>query len=61
MPISTAVPAVSTLGYAGVLMGPAVVGFLAHATSLSASFLFLAALLLIQIAIALHVYRTIKI
>ena len=61
MPISTAVPAVSTLGYAGVLMGPAAVGFLAHATSLSASFLFLAALLLIQIAIALHVYRTIKI
>lgn len=57
MPISLAVPAVSTLGYLGILMGPAVIGFLAHETSLYAAFGFLAALVAMQAAIAAHVYR----
>ncbi|MGP5569589.1 MFS transporter [Pseudomonas helleri] len=34
MPQGTAVPAMTTLGYAGVLMGPALIGFVAHASSL---------------------------
>lgn len=46
MPENVAVPAITTLGYAGILIGPAAIGFIAHATSLSAAFLILAILLL---------------
>ncbi|BCP52661.1 MFS transporter [Kaistia sp. 32K] len=45
MPEHIAIPAVTTLGYAGILAGPAAIGFVAHASSLSASFLIIAALL----------------
>jgi len=43
---NVAVPAITTLGYAGILVGPAAIGFVAHAASLSAAFLILAMLLL---------------
>ena len=43
---NVAVPAITTLGYAGILAGPAAVGFVAHATSLSTAFLILAVMLL---------------
>jgi len=46
MPESLAVPAVSTLGYAGILAGPAFIGFIAHGTSLTFAFIVVAALLL---------------
>jgi predicted MFS family arabinose efflux permease len=45
MPATVAVPAVTTFGYAGVLAGPAAIGFIAQATSLPAAFLTVAALL----------------
>ncbi len=45
MAASLAVPAIATMGYAGVLLGPALIGFVAHATSLVAALLLLAALL----------------
>lgn len=45
MPPSVAVPAVTTFGYAGVLAGPAAIGFIAQATSLPAAFLTVAVLL----------------
>ncbi len=45
MPEAVAVPAVTTLGYAGVLAGPALIGFVAQAFGLPASFLLVAALL----------------
>ncbi|WP_338661255.1 MFS transporter [Pararoseomonas sp. SCSIO 73927] len=45
MPEGAAVAAVTTLGYAGVLIGPAGIGLLAHATDLSAAFLLVAAML----------------
>lgn len=45
MPESLAVPAIATMGYAGVLMGPALIGFVAHGTSLVAAMLVLVALL----------------
>ena len=57
MPISMAVPAVSTLGYLGILMGPAAIGFLAHQTSLYAAFGLLAALAAAQAAVAAYVYK----
>lgn len=46
MPARVAVPAVTTLGYAGVLAGPALIGFAAQALGLSAALLLVAALLL---------------
>ncbi len=46
MPENVAIPAITTLGYAGILAGPAGIGFLAHVFSLKVAFLVLAALLL---------------
>jgi MFS family permease len=46
MPESVAVPAITTLGYAGVLAGPALIGFVAQALGLPAAFLIVAVLLL---------------
>ena len=43
---NVAVPAIMTLGYAGILAGPAAIGFVAHLASLSTAFLILALLLL---------------
>jgi predicted MFS family arabinose efflux permease len=34
MPQSAAIPAMTSLGYAGILMGPAAIGFISHATGL---------------------------
>jgi hypothetical protein len=45
MPESQAVPAVSVLGYAGILAGPAAIGLVASATSLSVALLAVAATL----------------
>ncbi|UVL00339.1 MFS transporter [Pseudomonas sp. B21-048] len=50
MPQSIAVPAITTLGYAGILAGPAVIGFIAHGSSLSFAF-GLMAVLLVAVAI----------
>jgi hypothetical protein len=41
-----AVPAISTVGYAGILAGPAVIGFVAYASSMPTAFLMVAALLI---------------
>lgn len=59
MSVNMAVSAVSTLGYMGILMGPAVIGFVAHQTSLYISFGLLAALVVVQMLIARYVYRTV--
>ncbi|WP_339528270.1 MFS transporter [Pseudomonas mucidolens] len=56
MPEHIAVPAITTLGYAGILAGPAVIGFVAHASSLSSAFL-LIAVLLVGVAISGKVLR----
>lgn len=44
MPQAAAVPAVTTLGYLGILAGPAAIGFIAHQSSLPVAFLFVATL-----------------
>lgn len=46
MPENVAVPAITTLGYAGILAGPASIGFIAHLTSLPVAFAVLATMLL---------------
>jgi MFS family permease len=50
MPLNFAVSAVTTLGYLGILAGPALIGFIAHATNLSTAFLVVAVMLLIVAA-----------
>ena len=45
MPENAAVPAITTLGYAGILLGPPAIGFIALVTSLPTAFLILAAML----------------
>ena len=45
MPEPVAVPAITTLGYAGILAGPAGIGLVAHASSLPTAFLVLAVML----------------
>jgi predicted MFS family arabinose efflux permease len=42
MPEALALPAVTTMGYAGILAGPAAIGFIAHAASLQVALLMLA-------------------
>jgi predicted MFS family arabinose efflux permease len=56
MPESIAVPAITTLGYAGILAGPAVIGFVAHGSSLSFAFA-LMAVLLVAVAIGGRVLK----
>ena len=46
MPESIAITAVTTLGYAGVLAGPALIGFAAHSVGLAGAFMGVAALLI---------------
>ncbi len=46
MPANLAVAAVTTLGYSGILVGPALIGFIAHTASLSFAFLVVAVMLL---------------
>ncbi|MBV8918946.1 MFS transporter [Bradyrhizobium sp.] len=47
MPVGLAVAAITTTGYAGILVGPAAVGFVAKLASLPAAFWMLAALMLL--------------
>jgi predicted MFS family arabinose efflux permease len=46
MPENVAIPAITTLGYAGILVGPAAIGFVSHSTNLQTAFMILALLLL---------------
>ncbi|MBK1889606.1 MFS transporter [Undibacterium sp. 14-3-2] len=56
MPESVAVPAVSSMGYAGILMGPAFIGFVAQGISLSIALLALS-VLLIGVAAGIRMLR----
>ncbi|OWV87655.1 MFS transporter [Rhizobium sp. R635] len=47
MPASVAIPTITTIGYSGILLGPALVGFVAHAADLSAAFLGISGLLVL--------------
>jgi len=59
MPLNMAVSAVSTLGYLEILMGPAIIGFIAHKTSLYTSFGLLAGLVVLQMCVAAYIYISI--
>ncbi|NBA88411.1 MFS transporter [Emticicia sp. CRIBPO] len=47
IPAGSGLPAVTTLGYAGQLAGPAMIGFIAHWSSLPTAFVFISLLLLV--------------
>lgn len=55
MPESVAVPAVTSLGYAGVLAGPALIGFIAQLTSLPLALAIVAVALLVATALGVGI------
>ena len=57
MPANLAISAMTTLGYAGILSGPALIGFISQWISLSGAFLVIALLLLVVAASARKVAR----
>ena len=61
MPIGEAVTAVTSLGYTGVILGPALLGFIAHGINISAVFELMSILLLIEVLIAKYVFAKLKI
>ena len=56
IPMTQAVATSTMLGYMGILMGPALIGFIAHGTSLMVAFALLAALLVISAGIGKYAY-----
>lgn len=54
MPIADAVAAVSTIGYVGILLAPAVLGFIGRAFSLYASFALVTGLLIVMYFMAMR-------
>lgn len=60
MPINLAVAALTSMGYAGILLGPAFLGFVAHHTHIAVVFDFLAALVLCQTALALYIFARMR-
>lgn len=58
MPQMVAVPAVTTLGYVGILAGPAIIGFIAHHSSIAYGFVFVTMLMIVA-AILLYSIRSI--
>ena len=60
MPVSAAVSAVSTMGYLGILAGPAAIGFVSSLTTLQTAFAMLAALSILQAAIGFYVFKRIQ-
>lgn len=60
MPLATAVTALTSMGYAGVLLGPSFLGFVAKHFRIDAVFDLLALLMVIQIALTCLVFRKLK-
>ena len=60
MPVSAAVSAVSTMGYLGILAGPAAIGFVSSLTTLQTAFAMLAALSILQATIGFYVFKRIQ-
>lgn len=56
IPMTQAVATSTMLGYMGILMGPALIGFIAHGTSLTIAFIVLTVLLVISAGIGKYAY-----
>lgn len=59
MPVSTAVSAVSTMGYLGILAGPAAIGFVSAQTNLMTAFGMIAALCIVQALVGFYIFKKI--
>jgi MFS family permease len=57
MPAGLAISALTSIGYVGILLGPALIGFMAQATNLSCAFLAVAALLSVIMLSARYIVR----
>ena len=57
IPMTQAVATSTMLGYMGILMGPALIGFIAHGTSLTVAFIVLTALLVVSAGIGKYAYH----
>lgn len=57
MPISAAVTAITCMGYTGVILGPAVLGFIAHGIGIVSVFVLLMMLLLMQSILAKYIFK----
>ena len=56
IPMTQAVATSTMLGYMGILMGPALIGFIAHGTSLTVAFIVLTILLVVSAGIGKYAY-----
>ena len=59
MPVGTAVSAVSTMGYLGILAGPAAIGFVSAQTNLMTAFGMIAALCMVQALVGFYIFKKI--
>ena len=59
MPVGTAVSAVSTMGYLGILAGPAAIGFVSAQTNLMTAFGMIAALCIVQTLVGFYIFKRI--
>ena len=57
IPMTQAVATSTMLGYMGILMGPALIGFIAHGTSLTVAFIVLTILLVVSAGIGKYAYH----
>lgn len=57
MPINAGVTAVTSMGYLGVMFGPAILGFIAHGVGIVAVFCILAGLFALQACVARYVFK----
>lgn len=57
MPINNAVTAITSMGYTGVILGPAVLGFIAHGFGITSVFILLGILFCLQVIIAHKVFK----
>ena len=56
MPINAAVTAITCMGYTGVILGPAVLGFIAHGVGITFVFYLLAVLFVMEAVLAKYIF-----
>ena len=60
MPINSAVTAVTSMGYLGVMFGPALLGFIAHGIGIVAVFCILAGMFILQAIVSSYVFEVLN-
>ena len=60
MPINAAVTAVTCMGYTGVILGPAILGFIVQGIGIISVFYLLMILFIMQVVMAKYVFNRLK-